>query len=213
MGKVFQTVTAPISAVGQVLSDPMGTHAIQSGMNSQADATAQSNATLQNIYNQQRSDAMPWEDAGKSALTQMQDPSFNHAFSMSDFQADPGYQFRMQQGQQALEASAAARGGLSGGNFATALTQYGQNFASNEYQNAYNRFNQNQQNRFNRLSTIAGIGQNALTGTMGAAQSYGNGVSQNQMGLGNAYAAGNMAMAKANQGFVGSGLSLAAMMG
>lgn len=85
-------------------------------------------------------------------------------------QNDPGFQFRLQQGQQALENSAAARGGLLSGGTAKALEQYAQDYASNEYQNVYNRsltdyqqayniFNQNQANIFNRYADLAGIGQ------------------------------------------------------
>jgi len=53
--------------------------------------------------------------------------------------ADPGYQFRLKQGQQALENSASARGTLRGGAQLKALTDYAQGAASQEYQNAYNR--------------------------------------------------------------------------
>lgn len=85
-------------------------------------------------------------------------------------QNDPGYQFRLQQGQQALQNSAAAQGGLLSGNTGQALEQYAQNYASNEYSNVYNRalteyqqryniFQGNQANTFNRLAALAGVGQ------------------------------------------------------
>ncbi|MFH1739491.1 MAG: hypothetical protein ABIH23_10835 [bacterium] len=56
-----------------------------------------------------------------------------------DWQTDPGYQFRMQQGQKALEASAAAGGGLMSGGTLKALTQYGQGVASDEYSKVHGR--------------------------------------------------------------------------
>lgn len=71
---------------------------------------------------------------------------------MSD---DPSYGFRFQEGQRALERSAAARGGLLSGGTARRLARYGQDYASNEYMN-----------RFNRLGVIAGMGQ-AMTSNMG----------------------------------------------
>jgi hypothetical protein len=52
---------------------------------------------------------------------------------------DPGYAFRMSEGQKALEASAAARGGLFSGATGKALTDYSQNLASQEYDKAWNR--------------------------------------------------------------------------
>lgn len=85
-------------------------------------------------------------------------------------QNDPGYQFRLQQGQQALQNSAAARGGLLTGGTAKALTDYNQNAASGEYGNVYNRalqnyntnyntFTNDQTNVFNRLMALQSGGQ------------------------------------------------------
>jgi hypothetical protein len=83
---------------------------------------------------------------------------------------DPGYAFRLQQGQQALERSAAARGGVLNGGTLKALNDYAQNSASGEYSNVYNRalstygtnqgnYNTNQNNLYNRLMGISGSGQ------------------------------------------------------
>ena len=56
-----------------------------------------------------------------------------------NFQQDPSYQFRFNEGQKALQRSAAARGTLLSGGFAKALQNYGQQAASQEYGNAYDR--------------------------------------------------------------------------
>lgn len=57
-----------------------------------------------------------------------------------DFTAnDPSYKFRFDQGQQALERSAAAKGQIGSGNVLQALQKYGQDMASQEFQNQYNR--------------------------------------------------------------------------
>lgn len=84
----------------------------------------------------------------------------------------PGYQFRLQEGADLLEHSAAARGGLLTGATSEALTRYGQDYASGEYSNVYNRalteyqqnyniFQQHQANQFNRLASMSGMGQTA----------------------------------------------------
>ncbi|WP_439684867.1 DNA transfer protein p32 [Cupriavidus oxalaticus] len=99
-------------------------------------------------------------------------------FTTSDFEADPGYQFRLGEGQKQIESSAAARGGLLSGAAAKALTKYNQNFASNEFQNAYNRFNTNQGNTFNRLASLAGVGQTATNQLQAAGQNYANNAGQ-----------------------------------
>lgn len=75
-----------------------------------------------------------------------------------NWQADPGYQFRLGEGMRALENSAAARGGLLSGGFGRAAIGYGQDMASQEYQNV-----------FNRLSSIAGFGPVGQAGTSSAA--------------------------------------------
>lgn len=51
----------------------------------------------------------------------------------------PGYQFRLNQGQQGIERSAAARGLLRTGGTLKDIGEYNQNFASNEYSNEFNR--------------------------------------------------------------------------
>lgn len=95
-------------------------------------------------------------------------------------QNDPGYQARLALGQQAIQNSAAAKGGLLSGNTAQALNQFGQDYASNEYGNVYNRalntystnynqFQQQQANQFNRLASLAGMGQ-VSAGQLGGAQ-------------------------------------------
>jgi len=132
---------------------------------------------------QQQQNEAPWLQAGGKAEMQLSDLTSTPGQGLltpwtEQFQAptnvteqnDPGYQFRLQQGQQALENSAAARGGLLSGNTAKAITDYSQNYASNEYSNVYgrafneystryNQFQTNQANTFNRLSSLAGGGQ------------------------------------------------------
>lgn len=78
-----------------------------------------------------------------------------------NFQTDPGYQFRFEEGQRALDRGAAASGGLLSGGYGRKAIRYGQNFASNEYANVYNR-----------ISNIAGLGQVAA-GQSGQAALYG----------------------------------------
>lgn len=80
-------------------------------------------------------------------------------FSAADFEADPGYAFRLQEGFKALERSAAARGTALSGGTLRELARYNQGFASNEFGNAYNRFQNNRATRFNQLAAISGAGQ------------------------------------------------------
>jgi hypothetical protein len=111
-----------------------------------------------------------------------------------DFKADPGYQFRQQEGMRLLENSAAARGGLLSGGFARAVTQYGQDMASQEYGNV-----------FNRLATIAGYGQTAVQGSQNAATNTAGMIGQASGGIANAGA-------YRASGYIGQGNSWATTM-
>jgi hypothetical protein len=116
---------------------------------------------------------------------------------MSDFQQDPGYAFRMEEGLKALDRTAAARGGLLSGGALKGAQRYGQGLASQEYQNAYDRYNTNRANQLNPLLSISGKGQitaNEL-GTAGA--NYATNTGQAYMNAGDARASGYIGNAKA----------------
>ncbi|CAB5212902.1 hypothetical protein UFOVP191_64 [uncultured Caudovirales phage] len=57
----------------------------------------------------------------------------------TDVQNDPGYQFNLAQGQEGLNRSLGAQGGLFSGNALKAASQYNQDFANNYYNQAYQR--------------------------------------------------------------------------
>lgn len=164
--------------------------------NTQAQAAGQAAQLQYDEYLRQRGAQQPWIDAGVSALPKLQDmASQAPQFTAQDFQnnKDPGYDFDLQQGQQALERSAAARGGLQTGGTLKDLTSYAQGMASNEYQNAYNRYMNNQSTQFNRLASVAGIGQTA-TGALGqAGANMANGIGNIAMSNANAQGAASMA--------------------
>lgn len=92
-------------------------------------------------------------------------------FTAADFTEDPGYQFALSQGQQALQRAQAAGGGLVSGAAVKALTDYNQGEADQQYQNAYDRYNTNQNNIYSRLTgqqstglSAVGTQSNAATG-------------------------------------------------
>jgi hypothetical protein len=118
-------------------------------------------------------------------------------FSMADYQADPGYDFRLTEGIKALDRTAASRGGLLSGAALKGVTRYGQGLASEEYQNAYNRYNTNRANILNPLQSLAGQGQTTAN-TLGAAgQNYATNAGNAYMNAGNAAASGYVGSANA----------------
>ena len=164
------------------------------------------------MYDQTRADQTPWRDAGTNALAQLtsgtsQGGSLMRPFTMSDYQADPGYSFRLSEGMKGLERSAAARGGLLSGAALKGITRYNQDMGSQEYQNAYNRFNQDQSTQYNRLASMAGLGQTANSVNAAAGQNYATGAGNNMTGAGNATAAGQVGSANAWNNGISQGLS------
>lgn len=133
----------------------------------------------QQMYNQSRQDQMPWMQAGQQSLSQLMDMT-SPGYDYSQLTNDPGYQFQLQQGQQALERSAAAKGGLNSGGFMKGLDQYSQGLASRQFGN-----------RFNRLASIAGMGQGSTAGLGALGQGYANSESSLYGAMGNAMAAGD----------------------
>lgn len=119
------------------------------------------------VYSDAKDYVAPYQAAGTKAIGQLGEGTApGGVFNSSPTSAqvlgqDPGYAFRMQQGQLALERAEAAGGGVGSGGALKAGVQYGQDQASAEYGAAYNRFMQNRQSNFGNLSEIAGLGENA----------------------------------------------------
>lgn len=110
----------------------------------------------------------PWRQAGIGALNKLQSAVDYTPFGTAQFQADPGYAFRLSEGQKALDRQAAARGGLISGSALKAASRYGQEMGSQEYQNAFNRYQAERSAKLGPLQSLAGVGQTA-TQALGAA--------------------------------------------
>jgi hypothetical protein len=110
----------------------------------------------------------PFYEAGINALPELVEASKYTPFGMGQFQADPGYAFRLSEGQKALERSAAARGGLLSGGTGKALQRFGQEMGSQEYTNAFNRYQTERAARLNPLQSLTGMGQTTAN-TLGQA--------------------------------------------
>jgi len=144
------------------------------------------------VFEQQREDNAPWREIGEESLMELRSAVDSGDFDMAKFQfkADPGYQFRKQEGINALDASASARGRLQSGAQARAVTRYGSDLASQEYQNAFNRGRAVRGDRFNRLATLANVGQVANQADQNARQTMASNVTQATQASGNALAQG-----------------------
>jgi hypothetical protein len=182
------SIAAGAGILGGVGGAIISSNATKDAAEMQAAAANHATDVQQSAFNTIQQNQKPWLDAGAAALPQLSSMAANApSFTAQDFKnnMDPGYQFNLQQGLDAIQRSAAARGGLQNGGTLKALSGYAQGQASNEYQNAYSRFMNNQNTQFNRLSSIAGLGQTA-NGQLA------------QSGMENAGALGSIGMSGAN---------------
>lgn len=165
--------------------------------NISAQGTREALALQQRMYEESVARQQPWLQAGQGALNQLVPLATNYQrFGMNQFQADPGYAFRLSEGMKALERSAAARGGLLGGATGKALQRYGQELGSQEYMNAFNRYQAERNAQLNPLQSLAGIGQTSAN-TLGT---YGQNMANqaNQLAMTNVANQGNLALGMGN---------------
>lgn len=184
-------MSAVVTAVAAVA---VGAAATIYSANKQASAVkSAANSSIQeqnNEYNQTRADQAPWRTTGASALDQIAklygldtvDANGNVVkgsgkADFSSFTTAPDYTFAQQQGQDAINRSAAARGGLLSGAAVKAGETYASGLAS-----------QNFQNYVNNLEGVAGAGQAATNATQAAGTNMANQNSASLMSAGNARA-------------------------
>jgi hypothetical protein len=120
----------------------------------------------------------PYNEQGLQANQQINDAvnsgSLGAAFSPEDLENDPGYQFRLEQGNQALDRAAAARGNLYSGAALKAAQEYGQGLADQTFNDAFNRDQQRQSGLYNILSGQQQVGLGAVGGGINVNDAIGN---------------------------------------
>jgi hypothetical protein len=174
---------------------------------------------LGDYYGQGVGFQQPYMGAGAGAVNQLaqlygQGGAYTQQPTLDQLQMDPGYAFRLQQGQQAM-TNAARAGGLAGsGGALKAATRYGQEAGSQEYQNAYNRFMANRVAATQGLQGLAGLGANAAQTATGLAGTTGANIGNVYTGTGQ-----NMAQAALTTGqnigsaYTGTGSNIASLTG
>lgn len=182
---------------GSLLGSYLTADAAGNAAQTQADAANNATALQQKQFDQTRADNAPWRAAGEASLNRLMgllnDGSLTSRFAGQNVQNEPGYQFGLQQGQQGIERSAAARGmGLSGAAL-KAASQFNQDYAGTKYGQAFDRWRMEQGDIFNRLSGLAGTGQQVNAANSAAGQNFANAAGNNMMGAANAQGAAGIA--------------------
>lgn len=136
----------------------IGASATKSAANKQAEGTDKALNEEARQYDQTRADYAPYLAAGTTALGTFAKEN-DTPLDQSQVQLEPGYQFGLDQGQQAINRQTSAAGGRISGAALKAAAQYGTDYATSGYSAAYNRANQARSDRLNRLAALAQIGQ------------------------------------------------------
>ena len=154
-------------------------------------------------FQQIRTDLAPYRDTGASALTKYADSlglngqEARDKFT-SDFRADPGYNFAFDEGQRAIQGSAAAKSGLLSGGALRALQRTGQGMADQQYGSYLDRF-----------GNLANMGQNSAAQTGQFASQSAQRQGAYALDAGAAQAGGYLAAANGVNGAISNGLNLA----
>ena len=163
-GQAGQTVT---NAVNQVNPEILAA-AKQAGL----DVTAAGQAAGQGATTaaqQFMSLLSPYMQGGSQAMSQLSAALGPGGSLTQPFTADmmaqysPAYAFQLKQGQDAMNAQAAAMGLSGSGGTAKALGRYAMDYSTNAFKTANDIYQGQQQGIYNRLAGVAGMGQTAAT--------------------------------------------------
>jgi hypothetical protein len=153
--------------LSDLIDNPVGALTGTTAATRQVDrSTTQANRRLDAALSAGLGYLTPYEKAGRTSLADLLAglaPGGRLRFDPAavDVTRDPGYRFRLDQGNQAIERSAAARGTALSGQTLRALQDYAQGLASQEYGNAYDRALGQNDLAYTRLSDLVRLGYGA----------------------------------------------------
>ena len=173
-----------------------------------AQSTAASLAAQKEARDQQIALQEPYRQAGLTGQNRLMEllglggntgaagyGQYSRDFGMQDFQQDPGYTFRLNEGLKQIGSQARAQGGAGGGRTMMGIQNYAQGLASQEYGNAFNRYQTNRANQLQPLGSLMSSGQAAAAGQAGQAGQYGVNAGNLMSQAGQSMAAGQLGSA------------------
>jgi hypothetical protein len=223
--------------VGSFLGNKSQADAAQAAAEAQANAAREALGFQKQVYGETKENYQPYIEAGKtglggyqSAIQNYKQPELGYTqkdFNLSNWQ-DPGYTFRLDQANKAINAATAGKGMTLGSGALKSLQTRGQDMASQEYTNAYDRFLKDSALKYGQASdqygrnigfsnqnianygNLAGTGERAIGNLGSIGQGAGTQIGNTLGQLGNAQAQGDIAQGKygaANWQMLGSGMS------
>lgn len=179
---------AGVGAAGSLFGGLFGANASQQAAQEYEQALQKGVTSLQGNLQTGEQNYSPYLQAGNAATGTLSSllgtpgqgllTPWNQQFTAptaAQAEATPGYQFQLQQGENAAQNSAAGQGSLLTGRTLAALNNFAQGTASTNYQNtfnnaqtqynsAYNTFLNNQTAQYSRLMGLSGEGLQAAGG-------------------------------------------------
>lgn len=217
-----------IAAAGSVASGIIGSRASGDAAKVQADAAREATGVQKQMYDQTTANLAPWLNTGKTALGDLTNllgigdaggptspilkmlgigpgglPTGGGTVDPSQFHFDPGQQYRLQSGRDAVMTGTH---GNIGGNTLAALMDRGQQTANQGWQQYLGNLSGAWQQQIGNVAQVAGSGQNAAVQQGTANQNFGNAASGNIWGGANANANGIMGNANAIGGGINGAL-------
>lgn len=202
----ISAIGAAIGGVGSLIGGGLQASAAGDAAQAQLQAAQLAAETQLQMYNQTRADLAPWMTTGGAANTQLANlyglgPGGtgvpNTAAMTTALENTPGYQFTLNQGQQALDRSAASRGLLLSGAQLKDSQSYGQGLAMS---NAWAPY-------INELNTMSTAGQDSAAKVGQIGQQYGSNIGSAQLAAGSASAMGSILGANALSSGIGGMMS------
>jgi len=116
-------------------------------------------------------------------------------FEPGEFRADPGYQFRLSEGEKGMQNQLSASGMNASGRALKEMERFRQGLGSQEYGNFFNRelskhqqTNQDKQNYLSRIMQMAGFGPQSVNTVASAGANTASGAGSANINTGNALA-------------------------
>lgn len=185
----------PWMAIASIGSSLIGASAANRAANAQVGAANQQTALAREIYNEQTQNFAPFLNAGQNALA-----PYMFEMGLGDrpegyagYEMSPGAQYLMTQGRDAIEAGAAARGGLQSGATLEALERMRMGTVA-----------QDRDSYLNRLAGLVDMGQGSAGNQATAGNAFGAMAGNALANMGDARAAGAIGVGNAIQGGIGN---------
>ncbi len=244
----MNVIAAGIGVGGAVGGAAIAGSAAKSAAGAAAAASEAATAEQRRQFDITQEQMEPWRQAGLRGLTSYEDMIGGYAgaegliqsqvpgafqFGAEEFEQyqDPGYQFRLAEGERALSRGSARGGALGSGARYRGLMDLGQQMASQEfgaargrayqdyatgvaseqeqYQRSLGAYGRQYTDPMSRYGQLAGVGQATTTGLGQLRAGMANQIGQNMQQAGAYQAAGQMGQARAwQQGLAGIGQGL-----